>query len=133
VPGPMPKSSYILGRTYKNQETIDWLNEYLYNPEMMPLYTSRDGNCSLTDFHLAVKGKEKLLTLFLTEDDEILGTYFHQPYNYEEDQAIKDCNAHILSLTYKSKHGNWVSSCGAGKFSSKNIVDSDIKINVIDG
>jgi hypothetical protein len=69
----MPKSSYILGRTYKNQETIDWLNEYLYNPEMMPLYTSRDGNCSLTDFHLAVKGKEKLLTLFLTEDDEILG------------------------------------------------------------
>ena len=49
---------------------------------MKPLYRSKDGKCSLIDFHKAVDGKEKLLTIFQTEDDQVLATYLDVPFQY---------------------------------------------------
>jgi hypothetical protein len=43
--------------------------------EFMLLYSSMDGKCSLSDFHKAIEGKYTLVTLFETEDNQILASF----------------------------------------------------------
>jgi hypothetical protein len=72
---------------------------------MKPLYRSRDGKCSLRDFHSAVNGKDKLLTIFQTEDDQILAAYLSVPYkNTDGRDYINDCDARIFSITKKTNY-----------------------------